>query len=152
MEARAMKTKADFIAALREWRTRQGLTQAQAAEIFGVARPTFANWESRPSDVFPPGILLLEIIEKMGGRIVFAEPEDDDTLTDDLKAVWPHLSLEERANLRLFLKQSSQLADRERRELAPLEEKIERVKASYDEARGKLAKELLGAGEDEDGK
>lgn len=145
-----MKTKADFIAALREWRKRQGLTQTEAATVFGVARSTVANWESREDCQFPPGTLFLEVLDKIGGRIVFTEPEEDDTLTDDLKAVWPHLSLEERSNLRLFLKQSSQLAERERRELAPLEEKIERVKASYDAARGRLAKELLGAVEREE--
>lgn len=31
---------------LKEWRTTIGLTQAQAAKLFGVARATFLNWEN----------------------------------------------------------------------------------------------------------
>ena len=56
---------------LRNWRRQQGLTQAEAAKRFGVARRTWHQWEQ--GAIIPGPSHMIELVNITGGEV---QPND----------------------------------------------------------------------------
>lgn len=56
---------------LRNWRRQQGLSQQQAAELLGVARRTWHQWEQ--AAIVPGPANMIELVQLTGGAV---QPND----------------------------------------------------------------------------